>query len=117
MIVRNKTITLVNDAGNCTVATNSRRTIASLTEATGTITFIVDSSKCVIGDELVLIVTQGIDGDPLVLDFDTPDFAFSSCRTVGGEDSQMIFNVNENIRWVGHFFFDGSRYVNTAEDC
>ncbi len=118
MILKNKTVVLTVDGGNCVIATSARRTIALLEDVTGLITFTNDTSKCRIGDELVLIIKQGADGDALQLSFTPTDFVFSSCGDIGGEGGfDMEFSTNENARWVGHFFFDGSRYLDTAEDC
>lgn len=122
MILKNKTLDLVNNSGSCEIVTDARRTIALLEDVTGFINFTADVSKCKIGDELVLIIKQGSGGSDLQLKFTNTEFVFSSCsdvNQVGGEenDYDIQFNADNNRRWVGHFFFDGSKYLNTAEDC
>lgn len=108
MVVKNKKVILTIDGGNCNVTPSSRRTIATLSGANGTITFIVDTSLSAIGDELILIISSE---EAEFLFLAENGFIFTSCREVDTE----AFNGGSS--WIGHFFFDGDKFLNTYENC
>lgn len=109
MLIQNKTITLAVDGGNCIIRPDSRRTIAILNDSSGTVTFIFNGSLSSIGDELVIIAKSESALEFLFL----PEngVIFTSCRQIDEE------TFNPESPWVGHFFFDGEKFLDTYENC
>ena len=113
MIVQNKKITLtLDESGNCLVHPTARRTIAVLEDAHDTVTFIADGSDSVVGDELILVVKKLVDAEWGFLFLADNNFVFTSCREVDDE----VFPPGGSS-WIGHFFFDGNKFLDTYEDC
>lgn len=103
--LRQKKVTLLPEGDTCTITPNARRTVASLA-TDGNITMVCNVSKSHVGDELVLVVT----GTSFTLTFGE-GMIFTSC----GEVDTDPFSRSNN--WIGHFFFDGEKFLNTVEDC
>ena len=45
----------------------------------------------------------------------TADFVYTSCGDIG-ESGNMV-SVNSGERWIGRFWYSGSKFVNAYDNC
>ena len=112
MFIQQKQVILtLDEESNCQITPNARKTIATLTlddVDSSVITLIVNSSLSKIGDELVFVFYM-----PSWQLLIKPEngLIYTSCSDLDDE----AFSPGD--RWVGHFFYDGEKFLNTYEDC
>ena len=113
MNVVSKNLILTVSNGVCNITPHAgKRTVALLEHLAETIVVSVDTSRSVVGDHLVLIVKRDNTDDwGLVFSAENGVF-FTSCRTPETE----VYSPNNNT-WIGNFYFDGTYFCNTYEDC
>lgn len=113
MIVKNKKITLsVDESNNCSFAPSDARTVAILSGINGDVTFIVDTTDCNVGDELVLILNKQSEASWQFHFLKENGLFFTTCGSV----EEGTFTPSDS-RWVGRFYFDGTYFLNTYDDC
>jgi len=113
------------DVLNVSITPNARRTIARMPHNTGTdgirssINLLVDVSSSVIGDELLLICSHDteVESTPTLIFSAEHNIRMTACGGFndGGEEEDGSFSPDE--RYVGRFWFDGTAFVNTYDNC
>ncbi len=111
MKIRKNTLELSVTDENCYIHPSSGKNIAVLEGANGTVTFHATTTSASIGDEITLIVKRNSLEDAWAFLFST-NMIFTACRTIETEEFSP-----SGYSWVGHFFYDGSKFINTYEDC
>ena len=103
---------------------NAARTIAVLPPNTGIsitspngVTFIADTTSSSPGDELVLVTEQA---SSVQFFFQTVNgINLLSCGTAdqGGEGGFAGGHFQPDPKWIGHFWFDGTVFTNSYDNC
>jgi hypothetical protein len=113
MRINNQKTTLTIVDGVCTITPlANRRTIAVLENVNEQVIFHVSITNAIIGDELTLVLKRAEGGDWGFKFLAEDNFQFSSCRSL-----ETDFFQPGGDSWIGNFFFDGTYFVNTYEDC
>ncbi len=114
MILRAKELTLVAIEDVVTVSPNARRTFASFaTPLVANATVVLDSSNVIVGDELVLSLKS--DGVNVYTITFGEGFLFTHCGGVSEGGNTMEIGTDD--RWIGHFWYNGTTFVDTSDNC
>ncbi len=108
MTITKRNIVLSGDT--CNIVPNAKRTVVSFS-ISGTVIVTMQTSKASIGDEVILMIKGNGSlafGEGCI---------FTKCGSIvdGSEESEGNLSVDE--RWVGRFMFDGTKFIDTYDNC
>ncbi len=115
-----KHITMIPVDSTITIAPQDRRNICTLLNTSGTFDFVVETTNCQFGDEIVLIFSKA--SENLTLNFPSEQFVLTYCSSpvqvlqlVGeGNNTENPGDVSSDT-WQTQFFFDGTKFIYTMD--
>ncbi len=116
MNILKKTIVLTPTESSVTISPNGRRTFASFnSELSSNVSIALNDSSCLVGDELIVSSKVASDAESSVqLTFST-DFVYTACGS--NNESENIVSIDAGDRWLGHFWFNGDKFINYYDNC
>lgn len=106
-------VAVVDEVGMTTITPNARKVFVRLSVALlGNVTFLTDIKNCLFGDEIVFLLKIDDTNTDGVVTFPDAKYYLTICGEVG-----IDYMVGTLERFMFHFYFDGTKYVSTQDNC